>query len=168
MLSTLRHAENNLPTFWTTWCSQCGIVSSYAVITKKALDYIYIFHVYLHLPYKSTICIHMWIYHTRILWLLVTGIYIDTFILQYLSYRNISPSLLRSKLQTEFGVYHLAWVWYLKFKQFLKDALRWMAFASGGIQSPKLRMVLWNLNTMRFGRWLDTRFSENMTGCLGN
>ena len=34
--------------------------------------------------------------------------------------------------------------------------------------SPKLRMVSWNLNTMRFGGdWTPQSSSENMTGCLG-
>ena len=31
-----------------------------------------------------------------------------------------------------------------------------------------LRMVSWNLNTMRFeGNWTSQSFSDNMTGCLG-
>ena len=86
MLSTLRHAEINLPTYWTAWCSQYGIVSNYTVTTKKALDYI---------PCLPTFTIqinHMWIYHfSRILWVLLTNIYI-TFILLRILYRNISPA----------------------------------------------------------------------------
>ena len=38
-----------------------------------------------------------------------------------------------------------------------------------GIQSPKLRMVSWKLNTMHFGGdWTSPSLSENMAGCLGS
>ena len=63
MLSTRRHAQNILPTFWTTWCSEYGIVWNYTVITKKGS--------WLSIPCLPTFTIqinHLWIYHTRILW----------------------------------------------------------------------------------------------------
>ena len=161
MLSTRRHAQNNLPTFWTTWCSEYGFVWNYTVITKKGSWLYYLFHVYLHLPYKSTICeytIHGSYGYSK------TSIYIDTFIkLQYFSYRNISPRYWGQSCKPSmvFTTWPGCGTWS---SNNLLDALGWMAFASVGIQSPKLRMVLWNLNTMRFGRdwtpdflriWLD-------------
>ena len=43
-----------------------------------------------------------------------------------------------------------------------------MTYPRDPISSPNLRMVSWNLSTMRFGGdWTPQSSSENMTGCLG-
>ena len=170
MLSTLRHAENNLPTFWTTWCSQCGIVSKYIVYNYKKGSglciyiYIYIFHVYLHLPHNSTICEYT-----------IHGSYGYSKTSFYIHFLNYSIFHIETfPLATEVKVANRVWCLppgmgvVPEVQSIFKSCIEMDGLclrrdpgspSENGFVEPQF---------YAFWRWLDTRFSENMTGCLGN